>query len=117
MKNLNNLKNTAAAFGLMTVMAFGSVAAQAGVIISDKNGAQPCGSVKGSLLSTLSGIFVAGLPMFDGIIITGRSGILVSDRDGILISDKGGCASKDGVIVSDRTGVIVSDRTGVIVSD
>ena len=115
---MKNLKNTAAAFGLMVVLAVGSASANTGILMSDKSGsASPCGTVKGGFLTQLSGILIVGLPMLDGILMSDRAGILMSDRSGILMSDKSGCGSKGGILVSDRDGILVSDRSGILVSD
>jgi len=105
---MKNLKNTMMAAGLMAVLGFGAVSANAGLLISDKSGAQPCGTVKDSVLNQIAGVIIVGFPMLDGILIAGRDGIMVSDRDGIMVSDKG-CGSKTGIMVSDRTGILVSD--------
>lgn len=115
---MKNLKNTVAAFGLMAVMGFGAVSANAGLMVSDKSG-QGCGAVKADLFTQLSGILIVGVPMLNGLLVSDRSGLLVSDRSGLLVSDKasGGACGKTGLMVSDRSGLMVSDRSGLLVSD
>lgn len=98
---MKNLKNIVAAAGLMAVLGMGSIAANAGLLISDK-GAAGCQPVKSGWMDQLTGILIVGAPMLDGIIIVGR--------DGLLISDKGaGCTNKDGLLISDRSGLLISD--------
>jgi len=109
---MKNLKNTAAAFGLMMVLAFGAVSANAGLLISDRSGSgQQCGSVKGGWLTQLSGILIVGAPMLDGIIIFGRDGLLISDKG------NGGTCGKSGLLISDKSGLLISDRNGLLISD
>jgi len=101
---MKNLKNTVAAAGLMAVLGFGAVSANAGLMVSDRpaNASQPCAAPIRTLASGIMGILSA-LPMLDGVIISDRTGLMVSDRSN-------GCqSSTDGVIISDSTGVIISD--------
>ena len=101
---MKNLKNTISALSLMAVLGLGAVAANAGLMVSDRsnNQQQLCASVKDDILTQLSGIIILGAPMLDGIIILGR--------DGLMISDKGaGCGNTNGLMISDRNGLIISD--------
>ena len=98
---MKNLKNTISAAGLMAVMAFGAVSANAGLIITDKtaNTAPTC-SVKDDMVQQLAGIFNT------------VTGIIITDRDGIIIVDKQSAEcvqAKDGIIITDRDGLIITD--------
>ena len=93
---MKNLKNMLSAAGLMVVLGFGAVSANAGLLITDRTNNQPC-TVKSSFLTQLSGIIIVGMPSLDGIIIIDapkgcvsneNDGIILVDRDGIIIIDK-----------------------------
>jgi len=83
---MRNFKNTLAAITMMVVIGFGATAANAGLILSDKNANNtPCvkepTADNGILVSDLiEGIIVLGLT--DGIIVLGRTdGIIVLGRN------------------------------------
>ena len=65
---------------LVTLM-FGATAANAGILVTDRNGDQ---SKETSLIS-LAGSVITFFQT--GILVTDRSGILVTDRTGILVTD------------------------------
>jgi len=90
---MKNLKNTISAAALMTVMVFGAVSANAGVILSDK-----AATTKGECTVKDAGI----ITQLAGVIISGLSGVILSD------APTPGCDA-NGVILSDRNGVILSD--------
>ncbi|MCY7346970.1 MAG: hypothetical protein LH614_12215 [Pyrinomonadaceae bacterium] len=101
---MKNIKNTISALGLMAVLGLGAVAANAGLMISDRSTGQQqlCAPVKDDLLTQLSGIIILGAPMLDGIIILGRDGLMISDKG------NGGC-NTNGLMISDRSGLMISD--------
>lgn len=88
---MKNLKNMAAALGLMAVLGFGAVSANAGIMITDRQA--PC-TTESSSIRDLSAIAAVGLPMFDGIIIIGRDGLMITDK-----ADS--CTSRDGIMITD----------------
>lgn len=99
---MKNLKNKVAALGMMAVLGLGTVSANAGMLISDRNANGQCGTVKDDILTQLEGIIIVGAPLLEGIIIVGRDGMLISDRNS-------GCTAKDGILISDRNGMLISD--------
>ena len=96
---MKNIKNTVAAMGLMAVLGFGAVSANAGLLISDRGvGATPTCEATGGIFNQVVGILIVGAN-------TSLTGILMSgDRAGLLISDRNatGCAtqSRDGILMS-----------------
>ena len=98
---MKNIKNTAAAFGMMAVLGLGAVTANAGMILSDRSvGSTPtCGANTGGIFSQVAGILIVGAS-------SSLTGILMSDRSGMILSDRnaGGCQatqSRDGILMSD----------------
>ena len=98
---MKNIKNTAAAFGMMAVLGLGSMTANAGMLVSDRSvGSTPsCAANTGGILNQVAGILIVGAS-------SSLTGILMSDRSGILMSDRSasGCQatqSRDGILMSD----------------
>lgn len=103
MKNIN-IKNLVAMGILMSVFMFGTQAAQAGFLISDRSATsgepQPCQEEEDDVISRV-GLIISDFAKtvttsVTGILISDRSGILISDRNGILISDRDGDGKDDG---------------------
>lgn len=99
----NNIKNLAAMGIVMAIFLFGTQAAYAGIMISDRSAAptqqqQTCGQSEESLASRV-GILISDFA-------SSITGLFVSDRSGILVSDR------SGILVSDRSGIMISDRAG-----
>ena len=91
---MKNLKNMLSAAGLMAVMVFGAVSANAGLMISDRTAnTGQCTANDSSFLHQLSGILIVG---FNGIIIIDRAAPQCTETDGLMISDK------DGIIIIDK---------------
>ena len=86
---MKNFKNILSAAALLVVLGFGSVSANAGLLISDRSSNQAC-TDKNSLLNQLAGIFVVGMPSLDGIIIVDRVNCPAGETDGIILTDRNG---------------------------
>ena len=91
---MKNFKNILSAAALLVVLGFGSVSANAGLLISDRSSNQAC-TENNSLLNQLAGIVVVGMPSLDGIIIIDRTDCQANEADGIIIVDR------DGIIIVD----------------
>lgn len=74
---MKNIRNTFAAATLMTVLAFGTTFANAGLLISDLQGnnPEPCTVKDGIVVAGVTGIVVAGIT---GIVVAGLTGIVVA---------------------------------------
>jgi len=85
---------------LLVTILFGATAANAGIIIADRQGltkdSEPCKEESG--LSTLVGAVASFVKA--GIIIADRGGIIIADRSGIIIADR---SSQEtcGIIIAD----------------
>lgn len=89
---MKNLKRVISVVAIAGVLGFGSVAANAGIIITDFNGqtkSDPCAPTTEKSLV--------------GIIITDLVGIIITDRTGIIITD----LKSDGGPVN--CGIIITD--------
>ena len=89
---MKNLKNMAAALGMMAVLGVSAVSANTGIMITDRQA--PCTTENSGIGRDLAGIIATALPMFDGIIIIGRDGIMITDK-----ADN--CTSRDGIMITD----------------
>jgi len=96
---MKNLKNTFVAITMMTVLAFGTTFANAGIIIAglkdsgetkDK-GKRPVTTCTEPAKSDLTGIIIAG---YTGIIIAGLTGIIIAG-----VADDGG-VTNCGIIIA-----------------
>ena len=97
---MKNIKNVMTAITLAATLAFGSVSANAGMLISDRSGAgTTCTANDTSILSQAMGIIIVGLTSSaTGIIIVGRSGLMITDRPA------NGCVADQS-----RTGLMIVD--------
>jgi hypothetical protein len=88
---MKNIKNTVAAFGLTAVLAFGTVSANAGLLISDRTsaGTEVCTVKDTGILGDIIGIVMAAISSRDGIIIAyrGQTSCETAGKGGLLISD------------------------------
>jgi hypothetical protein len=93
---------------LVTVM-FGATAANAGIIVGDRQSAKDTNTCEETKEFSLRGFIETAAGFL-------KTGIIVGDRMGIIVGDRK--AETCGIIVGDRNGIIVGDRkTGIIVGD
>ena len=97
---MKNIKNVMTAITLAATLAFGSVSANAGLLVSDRSVAgTTCTANDTSILSQAMGIIIVGLTSSaTGIIIVGRSGLMITDRSA------NGCVADQS-----RTGLMIVD--------
>ncbi|HEX6278614.1 MAG TPA: hypothetical protein VFZ49_01245 [Pyrinomonadaceae bacterium] len=92
---------------LMLTLTFGASIANAGIIVSERNGI-----IVSELESETTCSETTMGEKFEGLI----SGLSAFFRTGIIVSELTS-ECRGGIIVSEREGIIVSERTGIIVSE
>jgi hypothetical protein len=102
---------------LLVTVLFGATAANAGIIVGDRQSAKDTNTCEETKEFSFRGFIetAAGF-LKTGIIVGDRMGIIVGDRTGIIVGDRK--TETCGIIVGDRNGIIVGDRkSGIIVGD
>jgi hypothetical protein len=89
-KKMKNMKNTIAAIAMLALVGFGTMTANAGIIIAKegKTAEEPCKVSDPSVISTVTGYLLEG-------IIIAKTGIIIA-KEGIIIAKEDTCSTTSG---------------------